>query len=98
MKFSHLKNVSLAIAFAAAAPAASSTLAVTNAAVGYGAATTGGGNKTPVNVSTMAAMQAAITAYDGTSGLVLNYTGTFNFATISDVCAQWKKAAQIVEI
>src|SRR5690349_1790203 len=67
-------------------------------AVGYGAATTGGGNKAAVSVSTMAAMQSAIDAYDGTSGLVLRYTGVFNFATITDVCAQWKKAAQIVQI
>jgi pectate lyase len=71
-------------------------LAATSA-VGYGAATTGGGSKAAVNVSTMAAMQAAIDAYDGTSGLVLNYTGTFNFATIT-VCAQWQKDAQIVQI
>jgi pectate lyase len=66
--------------------------------VGYGAATTGGGNKAAVNVSTMAAMQSAIDAYDGTSGLVLNYTGVFNFGTIPDPCTQWKLPAQIVEI
>jgi pectate lyase len=68
------------------------------AVVGYGAATTGGGNKAAVNVSTQAAMQAAIDAYDGTSGLVLNYTGVFNFGSITDVCDQWQKDAQIVEI
>ncbi len=66
--------------------------------VGYGAATTGGGSKAAVNVATMAAMQSAIDGYSGSGGLVLNYTGTFNYATITDVCAQWKKAAQIVEI
>src|SRR5712672_660368 len=66
--------------------------------VGYGAATTGGGNKAAVAVSTMAAMQAAIDAYDGTSGLVLNYTGVFNFGTIPDPCTQWTKTAQIVQI
>ena len=71
---------------------------VATRAVGYGAATTGGGTKAAVNVSTMAAMQAAIDAYDGTSGLVLNYTGVFNFGSITDVCAQWRKAAQIVQI
>jgi pectate lyase len=97
MKLSYFKSISLAIAIAAPAPTLAATLAATTA-VGYGAATTGGGSKTPVNVSTMAAMQAAITAYDGTSGLVLNYTGTFNFASITDVCAQWQKPAQIVEI
>ncbi|HET7503953.1 MAG TPA: hypothetical protein VFK02_23185, partial [Kofleriaceae bacterium] len=73
------------------------TLAATSA-VGYGAATTGGGTRAAVNVSSMAAMQSGIDAYDGTSGLVLSYTGTFNFSTITDVCAQWQKPAQIVEI
>jgi pectate lyase len=71
--------------------------ALSSTPVGYGAATTGGGSKAAVAVSTMAAMQAAIDAYDGTSGLVLNYTGVFNFGTIV-VCDQWKKDAQIVEI
>ena len=66
--------------------------------VGYGAGTTGGGSKTPVNVSTLAAAQAAIDAYSGSGGLVLNYTGTFNYASITDVCAQWKKAAQTLQI
>ncbi|MFT3733814.1 MAG: polysaccharide lyase family 1 protein [Rhodocyclaceae bacterium] len=66
--------------------------------VGYGAATTGGGSKTAVNVSTLSAMQSAIDAYDGSSGLVLNYTGTFNFASITDVCAQWQKSAQTLEV
>jgi pectate lyase len=66
--------------------------------VGYGAATTGGGAKAAVPVATMADMQAKINAYSGTGGLVLYYTGKFNFASITDVCAQWKKAAQIVEI
>ncbi len=100
MKFSHLKSASLVIALAAAAaPAGAATPAipVTNV-VGYGGATTGGGNKPAVNVSTMAAMQSAIDAYDGSSGLVLNYTGTFNFASITNVCAQWQKPAQILQI
>ncbi|WP_018606875.1 pectate lyase family protein [Uliginosibacterium gangwonense] len=66
--------------------------------VGYGAATTGGGSKTAVNVATMAEMQAAIDSYSGSGGLVLNYTGKFDFSTITDVCAQWKKTAQTVEI
>jgi pectate lyase len=100
MKFSHLKRASFVIAIAAAVPAGAATqesdLTATTA-VGYGAATTGGGSKAAVSVSTMAAMQSAIDAYDGTSGLVLRYTGTFNFASIT-VCAQWQKAAQIVEI
>jgi len=72
--------------------------ALSSTPVGYGAATTGGGSKAAVSVATMAAMQAAIDAYDGTSGLVLSYTGQFDFTTIPDPCTQWKKAAQIVEI
>jgi pectate lyase len=91
MKFTHLKSA-LAIATIAAA-----TQAVAGP-VGYGAATTGGGSATPVTVSSMAAMQAAIDAYSGTGGLVLNYTGTFNFASISDPCTQHSLAAQTVEI
>ncbi|MEC5387071.1 polysaccharide lyase family 1 protein [Uliginosibacterium sp. H3] len=91
MKFKHLKS---AVAVAAVIAA---TQAIAGP-VGYGAATTGGGSKAAVSVSTMAAMQAAIDAYDGTSGLVLSYTGTFNFASITDVCTQWKLDAQTVEI
>lgn len=66
--------------------------------VGYGAGTTGGGSKAPVNVATLAAAQAAIDNYSGSGGLVLNYTGTFNYAAITDVCAQWKKPAQTLLI
>ncbi|MBS1209666.1 MAG: pectate lyase [Proteobacteria bacterium] len=90
----HSTQLKMALAIAAIA-ATSQAIA---GPVGYGAATTGGGSKTAVNVATMAAMQAAINAYDGTSGLVLNYTGKFDFTKITDVCAQWKKAAQTVEI
>jgi pectate lyase len=91
-----VKSVSL-VAIAVTTVAVVATPAVAGV-VGYGAATTGGGTKAAVNVSTMAAMQSAINAYDGTSGLVLNYTGTFNFGSITDVCGQWQKPAQIVEI
>jgi pectate lyase len=91
MKFTHLKSA-LAIATIAAATQAAA------GPVGYGAATTGGGSATAVNVSSMAAMQAAIDAYSGSGGLVLNYTGTFDFSTIPDPCTQHTKAAQIVEI
>ncbi|KGE51628.1 polysaccharide lyase family 1 protein [Xanthomonas axonopodis pv. vasculorum] len=66
--------------------------------VGYGAATTGGGNKTPVNVATFEAVQAAIDNYFGSGGLVLNDTGQFDFGTIKDVCAQWKLPAKTVQI
>jgi len=98
MKIMDLKTASFVIVIAAAAQAVAGTLAVTSVPVGYGAATTGGGDSAAINVSSMAAMQAAINAYDGTSGLVLNYTGVFNFGSITDVCAQWQKPAQIVEI
>ncbi|WP_345532480.1 polysaccharide lyase family 1 protein [Viridibacterium curvum] len=91
MKAIHLKStIALACMLAASHVAA--------APVGYGAGTTGGGSSAAKTVSTLSAMQAAIDAYDGSSGLVLNYTGKFNFATITDVCAQWKKAAQTLEI
>ncbi len=65
--------------------------------VGYGAATTGGGSKTPVVVTSLADAQAKVDAYTG-GGLVLQYTGKFNYATITDVCAQWQKPAQTLEI
>ncbi len=71
---------------------------------GYGASTTGGGNATPITVSSFAEAEAALEAYhnafeDGEqTQLVLRYTGTFNFAAISDVCAQHTKDAQILNI
>lgn len=89
------------LTISAMALGAASLLAVSHAAagpVGYGAATTGGGGKAAVTVSTMAAMQAAINAYSGSGGLVLYYTGKFNYAGITDVCAQWQKPAQTVQI
>ncbi len=46
----------------------------------------------------MAAVQAAIDAYSGSGGLTIRFTGTFDFASISDPCAQWNLPAQIVEI
>ena len=67
------------------------------APVGYGAATTGGGAKTPVTVTSLADAQAKIDAYKS-GGLVLYYTGKFDYNTITDVCAQWKKPAQTLEI
>jgi pectate lyase len=56
-------------------------------AMGYASGTTGGGNRTPVSVSTPEQMRAAINAYSGSGGLVINYTGQFNFASITDPCA-----------
>ncbi|NHZ39186.1 pectate lyase family protein [Massilia aquatica] len=81
--------------------AAAAILASTQAMagpIGYGAATTGGGSKAAVNVATLADMAARIKAYSGSGGLVLNYTGKFDFASVKDVCAQWKKPAQTLEI
>jgi pectate lyase len=66
--------------------------------VGYGKAATGGGTAPAISVSTMAAMQAAIDAYAGSGGLVLEYTGTFDFSTIPDPCTQHTLPAQTVEI
>jgi len=66
--------------------------------MGYGRNTTGGGSAAAVTVDSYPAMQSAVDAYAGTGGLVINYTGKFNFASISDPCAQFGKAGQIVEI
>ena len=44
-------------------------------------------------------MQAAIDAYTGNGGLVIRYNGTFDFASITDACTQWKlPAGAIVNI
>ena len=91
MKVTQLKSVAAAAALMAASCAVA-------APVGYGAATTGGGSATPVNVATLADMQAKINAYTGNGGLVLNYTGKFDYSTITDVCAQWQKPAQTLEV
>lgn len=74
------------------------------AAAGYGAAATGGGDQAPVMVSTFAEAEAALSAYraaykDGDqTALVLRYTGTFDYSTITDVCAQHTKDAQTLYI
>lgn len=65
---------------------------------GYGQATTGGGDVDPVTVDSMSAMQAAIDEYAGSGGLVLKYTGKFDFASIADPCVQHTLPAQILEI
>ncbi len=71
---------------------------------GYGAATTGGGNATPVVVRSFAEAEAALTEYRDafeagtTSALVLRYTGTFDYSTITDVCAQHVKEPQTLSI
>ncbi|KQW00081.1 pectate lyase [Rhizobacter sp. Root1221] len=66
---------------------------------GYAGKVTGGGSVTAVTAATAAQMQAAIDAYTGTGGLVVRYTGKFDYSTITDTCAQWQKdAGDIVEI
>lgn len=88
----------------AAEPSNCTIPALASAAIGYGAATTGGGNSTPVIVSSFSEAEAALESYRdafeaGTRGaLVLRYTGTFDYATITDVCAQHTKDAQILQI
>ncbi|MFZ5890503.1 MAG: pectate lyase family protein [Myxococcota bacterium] len=67
-------------------------------AVGYGQGTTGAGSAATVDVSSMSALQSAIDGYSGSGGLSIRYTGKFNFASISDPCAQHSLPAQIVEI
>jgi pectate lyase len=72
--------------------------------VGYGAATTGGGDAPAVIVNDFAEAEAALAAYrsafkDGEqTALVLRYTGSFDFATITDVCAQHLLDAQTLEL
>jgi pectate lyase len=67
-------------------------------AIGYGKAATGGGNAPAMRVDTLAAMQAAVDAYSGSGGLVLEYTGKFDFGSIPDPCTQHTRDAQKLEI
>ena len=71
----------------------------TNTPNGYGASVTGGGTATPVEVNSMEALVAAVAAYKkGTSGLVIRYTGTFDFTSIAaNPCAQFTKDALVVD-
>ena len=66
--------------------------------LGYGQDTTGGGDAKPVLVASMSEMQAAIDDYSGSGGLVLEYTGRFDFTKIEDPCVQHTLPAQTVEI
>lgn len=72
--------------------------------VGYGAQATGGGNSEPIEVASFSEAEAALEAYrddfesGARSALVLRYTGSFDFSSISDVCAQHEKAAQVLQI
>lgn len=84
----------------APAPAASSPAPAPGGhSGGFAGVVIGGGSATPVVAATAAQMQAALDAYTGNGGLVIRYTGTFDFATLPDPCAQWQKAAgAIVEV
>lgn len=69
-----------------------------SSATGYGKSTTGGGNVTAKECANLTALQQAVDNYSGTGGLVLKFTGSFNFASISDPCTQHSLQAQILEI
>jgi len=64
---------------------------------GYGKETTGGGSAAPVVANSLATLQAAIDAYQG-GGLVLKYSGKFDFSSITDPCRQHTLPAQTLEI
>jgi pectate lyase len=72
--------------------------------IGYGRMTTGGGDQAPTVVSSFEEAKAALASYrtafkEGeASSLVLHYDGQFDFSSITDVCAQHTKEAQILEI
>ncbi len=72
--------------------------------IGYGEATTGGGNASAVTVSSFAEAEAALAEYraafkdEAASALVIRYDGSFDFASITDVCAQHTKEPQVLEI
>ena len=66
---------------------------------GFAGNITGGGNATPVVVSTLSAAQTAVNNYSGSGGLVLHYNGTFDEAAIlANICGQWSKPAQELSI
>ncbi|MBN1653326.1 MAG: polysaccharide lyase family 1 protein [Deltaproteobacteria bacterium] len=56
--------------------------------VGYAKATSGGGCAMPLKADTLEAMQQVIDAYPGSGGLVVLYTGEFDFSSVTDACIQ----------
>ncbi|HWO08092.1 MAG TPA: polysaccharide lyase family 1 protein [Polyangiaceae bacterium] len=72
--------------------------------IGYGAATTGGGDAPELVVATFEEAAAALAAYhdtfkaQGSGALVLRYTGHFDYAAITDVCAQHSKEPQTLDV
>ena len=66
---------------------------------GFAGNVTGGGNATPLVVSTLSQAQTAVNDYGGSGGLVLHYNGTFDEqAILDDICGQWGKPAQELSI
>ncbi|HET8938237.1 MAG TPA: hypothetical protein VFN67_32560 [Polyangiales bacterium] len=67
-------------------------------ALGYGAMASGGGNGPARAAGSLEELQAAVDAYSGSGGLVLEYTGHFDFKSISDPCVQHTLKGQKLEI
>jgi pectate lyase len=90
--YSHWKRAAVAAAVFGALPAGA-------AVPGFAGNVTGGGNATPVVVSTLSAAQTAVNNYSGSGGLVLHYNGTFDEqAILNNICGQWSKPAQELAI
>ena len=82
----------LAIALAGAGAAGA-------AVPGFAGNITGGGSATPVVVNSLSAMQTAVNNYNGSSGLVIQYNGTFDEqAILNNICGQWSKPKQELSI
>ncbi len=91
MKLQHMRMLPV-LAVLGAAPAGA-------VVPGFAGNVTGGGNSTPVVVSTLSAAQTAVNSYSGSGGLVLHYNGTFDEAAIlANICGQWSKPAQELSI
>lgn len=72
--------------------------------VGYGAATTGGGESPAVIANSFEEAEGILADFraafkDGSQeSLVLRYTGQFDFGTIGDVCEQHEKDSRVLQI
>jgi pectate lyase len=67
-------------------------------ATGYGAMASGGGSSPARTAGSLAELQAAVDEYSGSGGLVLEYTGSFDFKSIPDPCTQHTRDGQKLEI
>jgi len=66
---------------------------------GFAGNITGGGNATPVVVSTLAQAQTAVNNLSSSGSLVLHYNGTFDEqAILNNICGQWSKPATELSI